>query len=218
MIPRVTERGVTAEYPIAYEIGKGIEGRTYVVRIGENLLESAVSWYREHGGVSPGHESLQLIDFDRPITDECLFCHAGQARFADADARRLANQPISGITCERCHGPSSEHMRRPSAKNTINPAKLSGAARDSICEQCHLEGETRILNPAKTLQDFHTTILRTSLRRITASRVLKRFGGSRRSNVIESTDGPERGEEALKPFIIGYGSNNILMLCFGGHG
>jgi hypothetical protein len=39
------------------------------------------------------------------------------------------------------------------------PARLrrttSGAARASVCEHCHLEGETRILNPAKTLEDFH---------------------------------------------------------------
>src|SRR5581483_403743 len=28
------------------------------------------------------------------------------------------------------------------------------SARDSVCEQCHLEGETRILNPGKALHDF----------------------------------------------------------------
>jgi hypothetical protein len=155
MIHRLTERGVTAEYPIAYQIGRGIKGRTYAVRVGGHLLESPASWYRAQGwDVSPGYESLQLLDFDRPITGECLFCHAGQAQFADADERRLTDQPITAITCERCHGPAAEHIRRPSAKNIVNPAKLSGAARDSVCEQCHLEGETRILNPGKTLQDF----------------------------------------------------------------
>ena len=45
-------------------------------------------------------------------------------------------------------------MRQPSAKNIINPSKLPHRARDSICEQCHLEGETRLLNPGKTWQDF----------------------------------------------------------------
>lgn len=155
MVHRLVERGLAAEYPIAYQIGQGKKGRTYMVRIGNYLLESPASWYQGHGwDISPGYETLQLVDFDRPITGECLFCHAGQAKFADPDARRLATPAITAITCERCHGPSDEHIRKPSAKNIINPAKLSGAARASVCEQCHLEGETRVLNPGKTLQDF----------------------------------------------------------------
>ncbi len=36
----------------------------------------------------------------------------------------------------------------------MNPAKLGPAARNSICEQCHLEGETRVLNPGKSWLDF----------------------------------------------------------------
>jgi hypothetical protein len=36
----------------------------------------------------------------------------------------------------------------------VNPAKLHGAARDSVCEQCHLTGEARIPNPGKSIADF----------------------------------------------------------------
>jgi tetratricopeptide (TPR) repeat protein len=36
----------------------------------------------------------------------------------------------------------------------VNPAKLQGAARDSICEQCHLLGVAQILNPGKQASDF----------------------------------------------------------------
>jgi hypothetical protein len=61
---------------------------------------------------------------------------------------------VQAITCERCHGDGAAHARRPSSKNIVNPAALSGAARDSVCEQCHLEGETRILNPGKSLDDY----------------------------------------------------------------
>ena len=61
---------------------------------------------------------------------------------------------MQAITCERCHGDGAAHVRRPSSKNIVNPAALSGAARDSVCEQCHLEGETRILNPGKSLDDY----------------------------------------------------------------
>jgi tetratricopeptide (TPR) repeat protein len=38
--------------------------------------------------------------------------------------------------------------------NIINPAKLEHAARDSVCEQCHLIGAARILNPGKQFSDF----------------------------------------------------------------
>jgi len=37
----------------------------------------------------------------------------------------------------------------------VNPAKLKPAARNSICEQCHLKGVVRVLNPGKSFEDFH---------------------------------------------------------------
>src|SRR5579884_969545 len=156
MIHTLTERGLTAEFPVAYQIGAGTKGRSYVVRIGDYLLESPASWYKGRGwDVSPGFESLKLLDFDRPITSECLFCHAGNVQFADVEERRLATDTVAAITCERCHGPATEHIRQPSSKNIVNPPKLPAAARDSVCEQCHLEGETRVLNPGARWQDFH---------------------------------------------------------------
>jgi tetratricopeptide (TPR) repeat protein len=47
-------------------------------------------------------------------------------------------------------------LKRPAPGSIINPAKLPPAARDSVCEQCHLTGVTqRILNPGKHFADFH---------------------------------------------------------------
>jgi len=154
MFHTLAERGLTAEYPVAYQIGSGIKGRTYAVQVGDYLLESPLSWFKSSGlDVSPGYESMRLLDFDRPITSNCLFCHSGNVKFGDADGRRVDGR-VEAITCERCHGDGSAHAQRPSAKNIVNPAKLSGAARDSVCEQCHLEGDTRILNPGKASRDY----------------------------------------------------------------
>jgi len=36
----------------------------------------------------------------------------------------------------------------------VNPAKLAPNARNSICEQCHLKGVARVLNPGKKSEDF----------------------------------------------------------------
>lgn len=60
----------------------------------------------------------------------------------------------SAIQCDRCHGAAEAHLKRPVPGSIINPVKLSPAARDSICEQCHLAGEIRIPNPGKTVADF----------------------------------------------------------------
>jgi hypothetical protein len=155
MIHRLAEHGLTAEYEVAWQIGAGRLAHSYVVEIKGYLFESPASWFRSDGwDVSPGYARAPAVDFDRPINETCLYCHAGPTSFGDADGRRLASSGLTAITCERCHGPSGEHVRNPSAKNIVNPAKLATRARDSVCEQCHLEGVARILNPGKKWQDF----------------------------------------------------------------
>ncbi len=156
MIHALSEGGLTAEYPVTYQIGGGLMGRSYMVQTGDYLFESPASWFNRYGwDLSPGYARTAVIDFDRPVDEACLFCHAGTTRFGDSDGRLLKDEMLTSITCERCHGPSEAHLRRPSAKNILNPAKLTGAARDGVCEQCHLEGATRILNPGKHWSDFH---------------------------------------------------------------
>ena len=36
----------------------------------------------------------------------------------------------------------------------MNPAKLTHALRDNVCEQCHLAGDARVLRPGKSYTDF----------------------------------------------------------------
>ncbi len=69
---------------------------------------------------------------------------------------RYQNPPFTQmeIGCDRCHGSAEEHLKKPLPGSIINPAKLPQAARDSICEQCHLAGEIRIPDPGKTIADF----------------------------------------------------------------
>jgi hypothetical protein len=148
MIHRLLGRGLAAEYQIAYQIGAGKLAHSYIVSINGYLFESPATWFRAYGwDVSPGYGPAKAVDFDRPINETCLFCHAGQVRFSDADGRKLSSAGLTAITCDRCHGPSEDHIRRPLATNIVNPAHLEKRARDSICEQCHLEGAVRFLNP-----------------------------------------------------------------------
>ena len=155
MVHGLTERGFSAEYPTAYQIGGDFMGRTYMVQVGNYMFESPLTYFKRYGwDLSPGYSSMPLIDFDRPIDEVCLFCHADSAKFADDDGHRLRNVQLTAITCDRCHGSGEQHAQHPSRKNIVNPAKLPNPERDSICEQCHLEGATRILNPGKQWSDF----------------------------------------------------------------
>ena len=156
MTHRITEHGITADYAVTYQIGSGRRGRTFAIQIGSYLEESPISWYTGHGwDVSPGYAELQLLDADRPINSSCLFCHAGRAKFTDDDGLRLdTSTTVTGITCERCHGAGEEHARHPSRANIVNPARLTGARRNSVCEQCHLEGDARITNLRKREEDY----------------------------------------------------------------
>jgi hypothetical protein len=50
--------------------------------------------------------------------------------------------------------PPAAHLANPSSRNIVNPAHLDPVPRDSICEQCHLIGAARVLNPGKQFADF----------------------------------------------------------------
>ena len=156
MVHRVESKGLKAEYPVSYVVGAGTVGYSYLVSIAPYLFQSPVSYYSQTGNwdVTPGYEPEPVLDFTHPIVEGCVFCHAGTINTIAGTDNRFSEPAITSISCERCHGPSQEHLARPVAGSIINPAKLPHARRDSVCEQCHLEGETRILQPGKHWRDF----------------------------------------------------------------
>jgi hypothetical protein len=153
------ERGGEAfDYPIAYAIGSGNHASGYLLDANGYLFQSPVCYYtnRKEYGLAPGYERLPDPDFTRPAAEECVLCHSGRALHVAGTINRYS-PPIfteEAISCDRCHGQTEEHLRNPVPGSIVNPAKLSAAARDSVCEQCHLAGVTRILNPGKDFADF----------------------------------------------------------------
>ncbi len=153
MVHHLSENGLNASYEIKYQIGAGKVGHSYATQIGDVLMESPVSYYRRYGwDISPGFSGMELLDFNRALSVSCLFCHSNATQLTDE--RRVPSGQLSAISCERCHGETDEHLMHPSAANIVNPAKLPVRARDSVCEQCHLEGAARVLNPGKELRDY----------------------------------------------------------------
>jgi predicted CXXCH cytochrome family protein len=156
MTQRLTSRGLTAEYPVAYAVGAGKVGFSYLIAIPPFLFQSPASYYSqaEVWDVTPGYEPERVLDFTHPISEGCVFCHSNTVNLVPGTDNQFRQPELSPISCERCHGSAQAHLRKASPGSIVNPAKLSSAARDSVCEQCHLEGEVRILNPGRHWQDF----------------------------------------------------------------
>ncbi|MGI8990548.1 MAG: tetratricopeptide repeat protein [Bryobacteraceae bacterium] len=154
----MTREGLTASYPVKYIIGSGNHAHGYLVDISSYLFQAPISFYSKRGiwDMAPGYETDPAPDFSRPVTVECLECHAGRPRPVPTTLNRYEVPAFSeeAISCDRCHGAGSAHLKQPSRRNIVNARRLSPRARDSVCEQCHLSGEVRILNPGRQFGDF----------------------------------------------------------------
>ena len=147
-----------ASYRIDYVIGSGNHASGYLLDLGDHLFQSPVAYYKSRAAydLAPGYEGTPNPDFTRPVAEGCLFCHSGTALHVAGTSNQYRSPPFSAdaITCERCHGSAEKHLNDPRAGTIINPANLERAARDSTCEQCHLLGVGRVLNPGKAFGDF----------------------------------------------------------------
>jgi len=158
MVQEFERREESSAQPVAYVVGSGKHAFGFLIQIDGHLFQSPISYYAKAGvwDMAPGYEEMSNPDFSRPVTPECLLCHAGQANPVEDTLNTYAATPFvqEAISCERCHGPVESHLKNPAPGSIVNPARLTGGARDSICEQCHLRGEIRIPNPGKAIGDF----------------------------------------------------------------
>lgn len=151
--------GESQRVQLRYIIGSGAHAYGFLAQIGDHLFQSPISFYtkRHTWGMAPGYQGTAHPDFSRPVTMECLNCHADRPRPVPNTLNAYRDPPVAseGISCDRCHGDVSRHLKNPVPGSIINPAKLPIAARDSVCEQCHLAGEVRVPNPGRKISDFH---------------------------------------------------------------
>jgi hypothetical protein len=151
--------------PVAFSVGSGTRGRSYLINIEGRLFASPITWYSQPGrwDLSPGYAAENNKRFDRQVSEGCLACHAGRVALHDQDRDRFADPPLLelSIGCERCHGPGGQHVAHHAAEDArenpdsiVNPRKLSGARRDSVCNQCHLQGQRRVVRLGRSEFDF----------------------------------------------------------------
>ncbi|HEX4773003.1 MAG TPA: hypothetical protein VH351_19375 [Bryobacteraceae bacterium] len=155
-----TQEGVFRnEQKLAYVVGSGANGRTFLVRRGNYLLQAPLSFYSNTGkwDLSPGFEGADL-GFNRPIAAQCIWCHSGRPQPVTNHSGEFLEPPFQelAIGCESCHGPGGLHVRTAGKKvgAIVNPGKLPPRLAENICINCHQTGDTRVLQPGKGYQDF----------------------------------------------------------------
>lgn len=152
------------EFPVAYEIGSGTRGKTYLVEREGRLFQSPISWYSEQKvwDLSPGYNTD--LNFNRVIGTHCLFCHVNRTAHMEETLNSYRSPIFHGLAigCERCHGPGEIHVRRRESGervgtpdySIVNPKHLEPTLAEAVCQQCHLQGERRVVPRGRSMTDF----------------------------------------------------------------
>jgi predicted CXXCH cytochrome family protein len=146
------------EQELSYFIGSGQRGRTYLFQKQGFWFESPVNWYgkQQVWDMNPKSLDAQEMPFTLKVEPGCLHCHTSSVQPSLGAVNHFSDQPFlhGGITCQSCHGDPAAHLVSGGVAPILNPAKLSPTRRDSVCLQCHLEGETAVNVPGRSLAGF----------------------------------------------------------------
>jgi tetratricopeptide (TPR) repeat protein len=149
---------------VRFALGSGAHGYCYLIDHDGYLFVSAICWYsqKEVWDLAPALPPAQFTG--RPIGGDCVVCHCNHAEPVPNTINRFRTPIFQGyaIGCERCHGPGQLHLERRERgevvegddDSIVNPARLEPALREAVCEQCHLQGEARLLRRGRQLFDY----------------------------------------------------------------
>jgi Tfp pilus assembly protein PilF len=151
------------DFDVDYVIGSGLHGHSYLSNRDGYFFQTPISWFsrKQIWDRSPGFSDTTIGG--RPVPGSCMFCHANRSWPISGTVNRYESPMVegAGIGCERCHGPGGKHVENPGRDphtqidySIVNPRWLKPELRASICEQCHLEGEARIVRRGRGLYDY----------------------------------------------------------------
>ncbi|WP_446743681.1 cytochrome c3 family protein [Silvibacterium acidisoli] len=154
-----SNRQLQGEQELSWFIGSGKRGRTYLFSREGYWFESPVNWYtkKQVWDMNPKSMDAKELPMTLPVDSTCLHCHASGAQPSLPGARNhFANDPFQhgGVGCESCHGDTTAHVDSHGTAPVVNPGKLTPSRRDSVCLQCHLEGQVAVDEPGRSLQMF----------------------------------------------------------------
>jgi tetratricopeptide (TPR) repeat protein len=135
---------------VAYVLGSGSKGRSYVTESNGGLWLMPVAWYSatNRWALNPNYETSNLR-FSRAVVPECIVCHNSYPSHVAGSENRYRTPVPQGIGCERCHGPGELHVTRQRSsvaaaaddsgdRTIVNPARLPVELQQDVCLQCHL--------------------------------------------------------------------------------
>ncbi len=137
--------------------------------------------YVMQDGTPTGSLALSPADFGTPkfwqkgpthwavptntLSRNCAGCHAtgleiAYEDFVDGDHTYRAvvtafDYVDLNMTCERCHGPGSEHVASRAVTDIITPQNLTARASNELCGQCHASHAGKSIAPAGVFKPAH---------------------------------------------------------------
>lgn len=148
-----------------YIVGSGHHTNSHLYAENGYLFQMPMTFYtqQKRWDLPPGFENGNNNRFTRALGAECLTCHNAYSGFDPQSENRYTFMP-KGIDCERCHGPGALHVaekksgkwldtKRDTDFTIVNPRKLPFDRQVSLCQRCHLQGNT-VLKPGKSFFDF----------------------------------------------------------------
>ena len=154
---------LAGEVPLSYFIGSGKHGRTYLfsqpLDSGQLWSEVPINWYARRAGygMAPSFDTNTSMPFVLPVDPGCLHCHTSGVQKNLPSARNaFTGAPFqqAGVGCAACHGDGSAHIASGGKSAMVDGSSLDPVRRDSLCLQCHLEGDAVVYRAGKTLADF----------------------------------------------------------------
>lgn len=147
----VSGGGASRSAPLAWAIGAGNVGQTFLFDLDGRLHEARVSYYHtvRRLGFTPNRALTSPRDLteamarpvDEPEARRCFGCHTTASSTREGfDLSRLT----PGVTCEACHGPGRAHREaaerggpEKAGGTILNPSTLSAADSVDFCGACH---------------------------------------------------------------------------------
>jgi len=152
-------RMLSGRQEMRYFLGSGKRGRTYLFEQQGYWFEAPINWYakKQVWDMTPHYLEARAMPLTLPVDPGCLHCHASGAASALPDARNhYAGEPFAegGITCAACHGDASAHLASGGKVHMLNIDALAPVRRDSVCLNCHLEGQAGVDRLGKQIEKF----------------------------------------------------------------
>ena len=155
-------------------LGAGKADDVYVSwRDDGRMFELPIAWLWPSREWAASHflTSCGTGDYSRAMTVRCMECHNTWMDYSAGSVNRYQHgTEVRGVTCERCHGPGTEHVawhrENPgalSASKIIRPTELSRERLIETCTQCHSNAIVHrqgpfTYRPGLPLEEFFRTL------------------------------------------------------------